>query len=115
MSSELNFKYSIKQKLRLNSETNKFDLFQAFPGLSVIGEEGHVDFSKVVEDVLVEGFDEKVFGHFEGKIPDRFTAAQIKDLTVWVDPLDGTQVNIATFPTRDNKVYTNCTKQKPRC
>jgi hypothetical protein len=58
----------------------------------VIGEEGDVDISKVDEKVLVDGFDENVFDHFRGKVQDRFEAAQLKDLTVWVDPLDGTQV-----------------------
>ena len=58
----------------------------------MIGEEGDVDVSKVDAEVLVDGFDEKVFDHFGGKIQERFQTAQLKDLTVWVDPLDGTQV-----------------------
>ena len=58
----------------------------------MIGEEGDVDVSKVDANVLVDGFDEKVFDHFGGKILDRFKSAELKDMTVWVDPLDGTQV-----------------------
>jgi hypothetical protein len=58
----------------------------------VIGEEGDVDLSKVDQSVLVEGFDQNTFDHFEGKILEKFHNATLKDLTVWVDPLDGTQV-----------------------
>jgi hypothetical protein len=58
----------------------------------VIGEEGDVDLSKVDQSVLVEGFDQKTFDFFEGKVPETFQNAALKDLTVWVDPLDGTQV-----------------------
>jgi hypothetical protein len=58
----------------------------------VIGEEGDVDLSKVDHKVLIDGFDEKVFDHFEGKIAEKFRAATLDQLTVWVDPLDGTQV-----------------------
>ena len=58
----------------------------------MIGEEGDVDLSSVDQNVLVEGFDQKTFDHFEGKISEKFEKAALKDLTVWVDPLDGTQV-----------------------
>jgi hypothetical protein len=63
--------------------------------LSVIGEEGDVDLSKVDHKVLIDGFDENVFDHFEGKIAEKFRTATLDQLTVWVDPLDGTQVLIA--------------------
>lgn len=66
-------------------------LKKAFKGLSVIGEEGDVDLSKVDSKILVEGFDEKVFEQFSGKISDKIRNATLEELTVWVDPLDGTQ------------------------
>ena len=58
----------------------------------MIGEEGDVDLSSVDQSVLVEGFDQQTFDQFEGKISEKFHKAALKDLTVWVDPLDGTQV-----------------------
>jgi hypothetical protein len=45
---------------------------------------------------LVDGFDDDVFARFAGKLDERFRSADIKDMTVWVDPLDGTQVQKKT-------------------
>lgn len=59
----------------------------------MIGEEGDVDVSKIDGKYLVDGFDQKVFDIFGGKLSEQFSAAKLEDLTVWVDPLDGTQVN----------------------
>ena len=58
----------------------------------MIGEEGKVDPSKVDNNILVEGFDQEVIDHFNSAIPERLRNATLKDLTVWVDPLDGTKV-----------------------
>ena len=58
----------------------------------MIGEEGDVDLSTVDQSFLVEGFDQSVIDHYEGKISDRLRNATLEELTVWVDPLDGTQV-----------------------
>ena len=58
----------------------------------MIGEEGDVDLSTVDQSFLVEGFDQSVVDHYEGKISDRLRNATLEELTVWVDPLDGTQV-----------------------
>ena len=66
----------------------------------MIGEEGDVDLSTVDQSFLVEGFDQSVIDHYEGKISDRLRNATLEELTVWVDPLDGTQVgkkNILKF------------------
>jgi hypothetical protein len=51
-----------------------------------------VDLDKVDKTVLVDGFDDKVFNVFGEKLQDRIRQAKLEELTVWVDPLDGTQV-----------------------
>ena len=58
----------------------------------MIGEEGKVDRCGVDENLLVEGFDQEFFDHFNSTIPERLRNATLEDLTVWVDPLDGTKV-----------------------
>ena len=58
----------------------------------MIGEEGDVDLSTVDQSLLVDGFDQTVFDHYGGKISDKLRNATLEELTVWVDPLDGTQV-----------------------
>ena len=60
--------------------------------MSVIGEEGDVDLTTVDQSFLVEGFDKSTVDHYDGKISERLRNATLEELTVWVDPLDGTQV-----------------------
>ena len=66
-------------------------LKKAFPEANVIGEEGEVDFSKLKEDILVKGQDEGVLEFYGEKLQDEQKNATFKDLTIWIDPLDGTK------------------------
>jgi len=58
-----------------------------FPTLKVVGEEGEQDLSKVPSDWIVKGGEEKVLSM---ACLEEFKSAKLEDLTVWVDPLDGT-------------------------
>jgi len=60
-----------------------------------------VDITEVDPSVLVEGQDESIFSQFGSKLSDRVRKASLNDLTVWVDPLDGTQVS---FPNPYNHI-----------
>jgi len=62
-------------------------LLKQFPGLTVVGEEGEQDLSGVPDDWIVTGGDAAA----ELKIPEDLKNVDLKDVTVWVDPLDGTQ------------------------
>ncbi len=62
-------------------------LRENFPGIAVIGEEGD-DVDAVKDDWIVKEEDEEAL---ELKIPDDLASASLEDLTVWVDPLDGTK------------------------
>lgn len=66
-------------------------LVKAFPGLNVIGEEGHVEAKDVKEELLVTTADPAAMSRYEGSLPDEALNARLEDLTVWVDPLDGTK------------------------
>ena len=57
----------------------------------VIGEEGEVDVEKVNPDLLVNGLDQGVLDRFDQKLPEEIKLANFDDLTIWVDPLDGTK------------------------
>ena len=37
------------------------------------------------------GQDESVIKHFDGKLPENIVKAAFEDMTVWIDPLDGTK------------------------
>lgn len=64
---------------------------KAFPQINVIGEEGPVDLNNIKPEMLVEGQDESVIKHFDGKLPENIVKAAFEDMTVWIDPLDGTK------------------------
>jgi len=64
---------------------------KAFPLVNVIGEEGPVDLKAIKPDMLVEGQDESVIKHYSEKLPENVTKAIFEDITVWIDPLDGTK------------------------
>lgn len=61
-------------------------LSQMFPNLAIIGEEG-VSNLEVPSDWIVTEFDESVLAM---KCPQQYLDIQQDDVTVWVDPLDGT-------------------------
>jgi len=63
-------------------------LYTQYPELSVVGEEGELDMSSVDKNMIVEDVAKEVL-----KISCQSEWSQIKleDLTVWVDPLDGTK------------------------
>ena len=58
---------------------------------SVIGEEGEADLQKIKSDFLTSNQDETVLNHYKDRLPSNIQDAKIEDLTVWVDPLDGTK------------------------
>ena len=66
-------------------------LKKAFPNLTVIGEEGEVDLTNVKSDLLVTEQDRSVIELYEAKLSNDIKEAKMEDLTVWVDPLDGTK------------------------
>merc|ERR1719150_1116041 len=66
-------------------------LKKAFPNLTVIGEEGEADLQKIKSDFLTSNQDETVLNHYKDRLPANIQEAKIEDLTVWVDPLDGTK------------------------
>ena len=58
---------------------------------SVIGEEGEADLMKIKSDILTSNQDETLLNHYKDRLPSNIQDAKIEDLTVWVDPLDGTK------------------------
>ena len=63
-----------------------------FPNVAVIGEEGEVtDQAAKSDDAAAAGHDQSVIDMYEKKLPDEATNAAFEDLTVWIDPLDGTK------------------------
>lgn len=62
-------------------------LAKQFPSLKVVGEEGDQDFSKVPADWVVEDQSEAVL---DLVCPPAFVDTPLEEMTVWVDPLDGT-------------------------
>jgi len=62
-------------------------LARQFPALKVVGEEGEQDLSQVPGDWIVSELDSQAA---LVDCPERLKTVQMSDLTVWVDPLDGT-------------------------
>jgi len=62
-------------------------LARQFPGLKVVGEEGEQDLSGVPSDWIVETKNKEASGL---SCPNNLANATLDQLTVWVDPLDGT-------------------------
>merc|ERR1712059_46913 len=62
-------------------------LARQYPGLAVVGEEGEQDLSGVPAAWVVEGFDKAACSL---SCPERLVGTSLSDITVWVDPLDGT-------------------------
>jgi len=63
-------------------------LARQFPGLAIVGEEGDQDLSSVPHSWIVETQDSQAASLV---CPQRFHGVGLGDLTVWVDPLDGTK------------------------
>jgi len=63
----------------------------AFPKANVIGEEGEVDVTKIDSNLLVKGQDQSVIDKFSANLPEHVKLANFEDLTIWIDPLDGTK------------------------
>ena len=59
-----------------------------YPGLAVVGEEGELDMSEVKADWVVTGQDLEAL---KMTVPQQWRDVKLEDLTVWVDPLDGTK------------------------
>jgi len=63
-------------------------LARQYPQLTVVGEEGEQDLSGVPADWIVEDADTTVSSL---PCPARLVGTSLSDITVWVDPLDGTK------------------------
>lgn len=63
-------------------------LFTQYPELKVVGEEGELDMSSVDKDMVVRDVDQSAL---KLPCPAEWQGAGMGDLTVWVDPLDGTK------------------------
>ena len=59
-----------------------------YPGLKVVGEEGELDMSEVEADWVVTTQDPEAL---KVTAPAQWADVRLEDLTVWVDPLDGTK------------------------
>lgn len=64
-------------------------LTKQFRDLKVIGEEGVQDLTNVPADFIVSELDQNFLSQY--KCPDSFLNIKESDLTIWVDPLDGTR------------------------
>jgi 3'(2'), 5'-bisphosphate nucleotidase len=64
-------------------------LAKQFPQLKVVGEEGEQDLSDVPADWIVTAADKEAAAKVS--CPDKYKNVAMEDLTVWVDPLDGTK------------------------
>lgn len=62
-------------------------LAKQFPSLKVVGEEGELDCSQIPADWVVEARSEAVF---DLECPAAYVDIPLEEMTVWVDPLDGT-------------------------
>merc|ERR1711936_492112 len=63
-------------------------LARQFPGLKVVGEEGEQDLSGVPADWIVSSSNKEAASNIS--CPPALATATLDQLTVWVDPLDGT-------------------------
>ena len=63
-------------------------LITQFPERKGVGEEGDLDMSQVSGDMIVRSVDEEVM---KTECPGEWSDVSMGDLTVWVDPLDGTK------------------------
>jgi len=63
-------------------------LAKQFPSLTVVGEEGEQDLSGVPQEWIVSTGDSEAA---KMVCPDKYKDVSLADLTVWVDPLDGTK------------------------
>lgn len=59
-----------------------------YPGLTVVGEEGELDMSEVKPDWVVRTQDQEAL---KMTVDQQWRDVKLSDLTVWVDPLDGTK------------------------
>jgi len=59
-----------------------------YPGLTVVGEEGELDMSEVKPDWVVTSQDPEAL---KLAVPEQWRDVALSELTVWVDPLDGTK------------------------
>jgi len=64
-------------------------LAKQFPNLTVVGEEGDQDLSGVPAEWIVASADPEAAKKLS--CPDKYKNVTMDDLTVWVDPLDGTK------------------------
>jgi len=63
-------------------------LFTQYPDLKVVGEEGELEMSSVDKNMVVRDVDQSAL---KLPCPAEWQGAGMGDLTVWVDPLDGTK------------------------
>jgi len=63
-------------------------LYKQYPKLCVVGEEGELDMNNVDKNMIVEDVDKEVLNI---SCPSEWSQIKLEDLTVWVDPLDGTK------------------------
>ena len=59
-----------------------------FPQLKVIGEEGDINIAEVNKELIINDVDS---GALNISCPEKWKNTTLEDLTVWVDPLDGTK------------------------
>lgn len=62
-------------------------LSHQFPGVKIIGEEGHSDIADIPKDWNVTDYDAEFL---QNSCPESLRDVSEKDLVIWVDPLDGT-------------------------
>ena len=59
-----------------------------FPQLKVIGEEGDINIAEVNKEFIINDVDSDALNI---SCPENWRNTTLEDLTVWVDPLDGTK------------------------
>lgn len=70
-------------------------LSSQFKELKIIGEEGEEDLSKIPKNLIIDQFDSKFLA--ENVCPESFKDLSEKDITIWIDPLDGTKEYVDGF------------------
>mmetsp|Transcript_22360 Transcript_22360/g.31313 ORF Transcript_22360/g.31313 Transcript_22360/m.31313 type:complete len:318 (-) Transcript_22360:64-1017(-) len=63
----------------------EFALLEAFPGLSVIGEEGKLEKPEKIFKANLSSLEG------DNGFPPVFNAIPVEDVTIWIDPIDGTK------------------------